>query len=197
MTHALISLTRRLARPRILGALVLLVVLAMLTIHVFPTPWSLVRLRALTSGVNILDMEPHYSGDAAYQRLVDLGAIGRDFYLRRILLGLDVVLPPLMGLLLAVGTRVALGPRVAAGDRREQLTLIPWVAVGLDYTENILIGFMLVTFPARHPYIGALAGWVTTAKQLGYLSGLVAIGVAAWNRRRAAREPGSVVGNVH
>jgi hypothetical protein len=103
MITALISLIRRLAHPRILVALVAAVVLAMLTIHVFATPWSLVRLRALTGGLSILDMEPHYSGAAAYQRLADLGAVGRAFYLRRILLGLDIVLPPLMALMLSVG----------------------------------------------------------------------------------------------
>lgn len=185
MITALLSLIRRLARPRILAALVGAVVLAMLTIHVFATPWSLVRLRALTGGVSILDMEPHYSGSAAYQRLVDLGALGRAFYLHRIFLGLDIVLPPLMALMLSVGIRVALGPRVRAGDPSERLTLIPWVAVALDYTENILIGLMLVSFPARHPYIGALAGWVTTAKQIAYISALPVILGAVWSRRRA------------
>lgn len=185
MITALLSLIRRLARPRILAALVGAVVLAMLTIHVFATPWSLVRLRALTGGVSILDMEPHYSGAAAYQRLLDLGDAGRAFYLRRVLFGLDIVLPPLMALMLSVAIRVALGPQIRAGDSRERLTLIPWIAVALDYTENILIGLMLVSFPTQHSYIGTLAGWVTTAKQLAYVAALPIILVAVWNRRRA------------
>jgi hypothetical protein len=191
--HRLLRLIRVLARWRRLALLVCLLALAMVSIHVAPTPWSLVRLRAVTNGVSILDMEAHYSGADAYRRLVALGETGRRFYLWRILGGLDVVLPVLMALTLSVAIRTALGAGVAGGDRRERWVWIPWMGAAFDYLENVLIAFLLLSFPTSHDNVGAVAGWVTSAKLVAYVVSMivaVVLGCRAVMSAGAEREAG-------
>lgn len=182
----LILFARRFATPRAFVALLVALALAMVSIHILPTPWSLVRLRAITGGVSILDMEAHYTPAQAYARLLALREAGRSFYLWRVLTGLDVVLPFLMALTLSAGIQLLVGVRSGGG----RWVLLPWYAAAADYLENLLIGFLLVQFPVEHPGVALVAGWVTTLKLLLYaMSTMTLAGLAArriWRTRARA-----------
>ena len=178
---------RRLARPPILVGLVVTLMLAMVSIHVVDTPWSLVRLRHLTGGLTILDQELHYSSAQAYQRLVSLGEAGRHYYFWRILAGLDVVMPLLMALTVSVAIRVLLSARREPTDAHERWVLLPWAGAALDYAENVAIGVLLLAFPSRHPVVAAIAGWITTAKLSAYIASVFVVVALTLRRWRAGR----------
>ena len=185
----LILFARRFATPRAFVVLLVALALAMVSIHVLPTPWSLVRLRAITGGVSILDMEAHYTAAQAHARLLALGEAGRSFYLWRVLGGLDVVLPFLMALTLSTGIQLLVGGRGVS----ERWVLLPWYGAAADYLENLVIGFLLITFPTEHPSVALVAGWITTLKLLLYaMSTFALIGFGArriWQLRAPRRSP--------
>lgn len=175
------------ASARRLVVLVALLAMAMLSVHVIDTPWSLVRLRSMTGGLGILDMELHYSGRHAYDLLTALGPGGRSFYLWRMLAALDVVLPVLFAAVLSVGMAVGFRGLIGEQSRIRRLQVLPLIALAADYSENVLIAFLLLRFPVEHSRIAALAGWVTTTKQLAYAASIIvciAAGAARWRTRR-------------
>jgi hypothetical protein len=188
--RSLLSFVRRFATPRAFAVLLVALALAMVSIHLVPTPWSLVRLRATTGGVSILDMEAHYTPSEAYARLTALGEAGRRFYLWRVLAGLDVVLPFLMALTLSAGIQLLVGGRGGS----ERWVLLPWYGAAADYLENLVIGSLLITFPTEHPFVAFVAGWITTLKLLLYASSTFAlIGFGArrvWQSLAPHRAPG-------
>lgn len=160
----------RYATSRSLVALIVLLTFAMVSVHILDTPWSLVRLKHMTGGVSILDAQLHYSADGARNLLTALGAHGRTFYLWRVLAALDVLLPALFATVLTVA--MAVGFRGLVGER-SAWRFAQWLPLGamlLDYAENGLIATLLLDFPVEHRIVAAAAGWMTTAKQLGYMA---------------------------
>jgi hypothetical protein len=153
-------------------------------VHQVDMPWSLVHLKQMTGGVSILDERVHYSAQEAQDQLAALGSKGRDFYLRRILAELDLVLPVIFALVLTVAMATAFRGLVAEGSRWRFLQWLPVAAMVLDFTENALIAALLLDYPTTHPALAALAGWTTTAKLLAYLASVVTCLVAG-----AARSP--------
>ena len=183
--NRILILVRRLARPPILLGLVITLVLAMLSIHVVDTPWSLVRFRHVTGGLSILDQEMHYSGAQAYHRLAALGETGRHFYLWRLLAGLDVVIPLLIALTLSVAILLLLSGRGVSSDTQDRWALLPWLGAALDYGENVAIGVLLLAFPSPHQVLAGIAGWITTAKLTAYAASVLVV-VALGVQRLAA-----------
>ena len=169
----------RCATGRLLVVLALILAVVMMSVQAFDAPWSLVRLKHMTGGVSILDMQFHYSAQGAQDLLTALGPDGRSFYLWRILAALDVVLPALFAAVLTVAMAVSFRGSV---DERSPWRLVQWlplIAALLDYVENVLIATLLVDFPTAHPAVAAAAGWTTTAKQLAYVTSVVVCLTAA------------------
>ena len=170
----------RCATGRLLGVLALILAVVMMSVQAFDAPWSLVRLKHMTGGVSILDMQFHYSAQGAQDLLTALGPDGRSFYLWRILAALDVVLPALFAAVLTVAMAVSFRGSV---DERSPWRLVQWlplIAALLDYVENVLIATLLVDFPTAHPVIARpRPGWTTTAKQLAYVTSVVVCLTAA------------------
>ena len=179
------QVVERHATGRLLALLIFILLVAMVSVHVLDTPWSLVHLKRMTGGVSILDAQFHYSARGAHELLTALGPDGRAFYLWRILASLDVLLPALFATVLSVAMAVGFRGLV---DERSPWRLVQWLpltAMLLDYVENALIAKLLVDFPVEHHALAAAAGWTTTAKQLAYVTCVVVCLTAAAARYRS------------
>lgn len=180
------------SRSRLI-ALFAFVVVALVSVHVVNTPWSLVRLRSISGGPVILDMEFHYNAQHAQELLTAIGPAGRSFYLWRMLGALDIVLPAIFAAFLLVAMSMAFRGVVAKESPLRALQWLPLAALALDYTENVLIASLLLTFPVHHPLVAAIAGWTTSAKTIAYATNVVvclcALVMRALNamRRNASR----------
>ncbi|MEP6619759.1 MAG: hypothetical protein ABJE47_10595 [bacterium] len=177
------------ATGRLLTALVVILIMAMVSVHVLDTPWSLVRLKHMTGGVSILDAQFHYSAQAATDVLTALGPRGRAFYLWRVLAALDVVLPLLFASVLTVAMAISFRGFVDEESPWRLAQLLPVAALLLDYTENGLIAKLLLDFPVEHAALAAAAGWTTTVKHLAYATSVV-ICLSAVAARRVSQRVG-------
>ena len=180
------QMVERRATGRMLVALVLILAVVMVSVQALDVPWSLVRLKHMTGGVSILDMQFHYSARGARDVLTALGPEGRDFYLWRILAALDVLLPALFATVLTAAMAVSFRGVVEQRSAWRFAQWLPLAAMLLDYIENAFIAKLLLDFPREHATLAAVAGWTTTAKQFAYLACVlvcVAAGVARISRR--------------
>ena len=166
--HAAIN---RIANRWTLLAFGVVAVTTVATVNLADLTWTLPAFVRLTGGVGILDLEWHYTADAAYRILSGQGEAGRAFYWR-ILWTVDVVIPITVSLWLAIMITLGLR-RVAAPDSRwRHLNLLPLAAGVADVLENTAIAIMLWSYPQRLDLLATIAGYVTTAKHLLYQSGL-------------------------
>ncbi|MEP6494811.1 MAG: hypothetical protein ABJF01_19145 [bacterium] len=179
---------------RTLAVVTAALVAALVTVQILDAPWSLVRLERLAGTRAIPDMELHYSVRGVYDILGALGAVGRRFYLTRVLGGFDVVFPSLAALwggmaMTLVVRRLKAGGAMMTGALH-WLPLLPFAAGAFDYLENAALATLVMTFPSPHPYIAVLAGSLTTLKQIGYLGTVVLLvagmGAVLLHRRSAA-----------
>ena len=170
----------RISTPRAMVVSIVLVVLALISVHLLDAPWSLIRLREISGKGEILDMRLHYSPPEAYALLDGLGPSGREFYLWRLLGFADVLLPLIFWFFGSIAITLGFPSRPA-------LRWFPAAALGFDYLENAAIAGLLVTFPRRHPALAAIAGWLTTTKFVFYGLSLALVLLAA--TRQAIKRP--------
>ena len=127
------------------GVLILLIIL-IIAIRTLAT-LNLARFQEMMGGVGILDAEITYTVEHAYQMLSDMGQKGREAYLR-MLLTWDVVHPLS---LCAFSVCAILFFFKKRSVLLKLLALVPILALGLDYAENVLIVSLLLQYPARLP----------------------------------------------
>lgn len=165
----------RMSKPWTCAVLGCIAVGLVFTANFIDLSWTLRGFERLTGGVGILDMRWHYDAATAYNVLARQGSVGRAAYLR-MLWSLDLAIPPSVALWLA--TAITLEARRLShwGTLLRTLSLIPVLAGTADFIENSLISCLLRYYPTRHPQLAALAGWVTTTKQLLYGSSLIIAG---------------------
>ena len=89
------------ASARLLVLLLAILIPQLLALNFVDLPFSIPRIKALSGGVSILDLEFYYTADAAYRHLAAYGPEGRRLYAWG-LLTVDVVLPALLFLTFAI-----------------------------------------------------------------------------------------------
>jgi hypothetical protein len=142
------------------------------TVNIADYAWTLPGFKHITHGVGILDMEWHYDANAAYRMLTAQGEAGRARY-QQMLWTVDVALPMLVSLWLAITVALALR-RLGTSDRgRAWLMLIPLAAGLSDYVENSAISILLAHYPERFDNLTSIAGYATTLKHMLYALSLV------------------------
>ncbi|HEX9296781.1 MAG TPA: hypothetical protein VF881_13140 [Polyangiaceae bacterium] len=138
---------------------------------------SVPYFRRLTGGLGILDMLPLPDPERAHRALALLGPDGRHQYAME-LITFDVLFP----LALALFFRAWLSGRLRS---------LPWVALTLDYAENIACGTLVATFPQESAGLASLAGVLTAAKFASYAAcSLAVLSVAARSTLRALQKLG-------
>lgn len=140
------------------------------------SPIGEMRLKALSGGQGMLDMQFGYTPAHAYTMLGTIGETGRRLYEQ--LLGLDylftVVYAALQTLLITALLRKAGVP-----ERFTMLNLIPFARCLLDMVENTLLLYVLARFPAQHASLVAVCGGVTVVKlslNCGYMGMMFLLG---------------------
>lgn len=114
------------------------------------------KLKQITNGVGILDMEPGYSIEKAYSILDSQGTEGRYYYLKRII-PMDFVFPLIY---MAFYCSIILFLLKLIHPRNELLHLLAFVPVlntFFDYLENITIIRLLVRYPQKEIFTVKLA----------------------------------------
>lgn len=140
------------------------------------SPIGEMRLKALSGGQGMLDMQFGYTAPHAYAMLGAIGEGGRRLYEQ--LLGLDylftVVYAALQTLLIT-----ALLRKAGVTGRLSMLNLIPFARCLLDIVENTLLMYVLARFPVQHASLVAVCSGVTMVKlalNYGYMGMMFLLG---------------------
>lgn len=89
------------------------------------------------------------------------GEEGRTFYVRQ-RLTFDVIWPIAYGAFLTAA--IYEGTRALNQSKWKKLYILPIVAVGFDYLENIMTATVMHRYPLETFLLGDLAGWMTAMK---------------------------------
>lgn len=144
----------------------LVVLFAILAVTMERCPIGTLRLKELSGGVGMLDMQHFgYSETTAYGMLAQIGPAGRTLYAQ--LLGLDVVFAIAYMLMQSV-LLTNLLHRANITGRWKRLNLLPWLRSGLDLLENGALLGLIANFPARLSGLVFLASTLTQLKWLVY-----------------------------
>ena len=161
---------------------------AFVATHLLSIPGSVHQLMAATGGLPIFDMQPSFSPDEVYERLVAFGANGRALY-SRTLVTTDVVFPLCVLAFLYLFARYIAQRTGAPAPLRLLLLALPFAYFLADMTENATIYLLLSDFPQRHETAAGGLGYVTLIKRVTQIaaillpSALLILGIA----RRHAR----------
>lgn len=124
-------------------------------------PFGSGKLRELSGGTGMLEMQFGYSEVRAYAILEKLGSVGRQLYVK--LLGLDflfiLVYAGFQSLLIT-----ALMKKANWNARLAKLNLLPLLGSALDIAENCLLLFLILSFPIQHASVVRISSAVTAVK---------------------------------
>ena len=134
----------------------LLILLIVILVFMERGPFGSGKLRELSGGTGMLDMQFGYGADQAYAMLGKIGGTGRQLYTK--LLSLDFLFA-LVYMVLQSLLITALLKKANLNDRFTKLNLLPLVRSALDVAENCLLLFLIISFPVQH----TAAVWISSA----------------------------------
>jgi hypothetical protein len=183
--HALSSKMERLAARKYMIPLGILFVVLLVIMQFGPD--SIVRLTRESGGIGMLDMKFGYSQSQVIRMMENLGAEGRQLYIR--ILCIDFLFLTVFMLLLSALITVLL--RAAAIDARWQtLNLLPIIRSVFDLLENVLLTIILIRFPYNSEALIRAACMMTILKWLAFIAMIAVIAVlCAWILRRRIASP--------
>lgn len=150
------------------GWLVLLTLVIFLVFMILVLPAQSQKSAQESNNAPSPDMSFFYTTDDLYQMAESYGEAGRTAYIRT-RFRFDVVWPLVYGVFLFTSTGW-LGKRVFSSvSRWNNLSLVPILAVGLDYLENLSTSLVMARFPAKTVLIDGLAP-VFTMLKWGFVS---------------------------
>ena len=189
MPTAVHRFLQRISNGWSLAVFSVLAVSLVLTVNLADYSWTLKGFARLTQGVGILDMQRHYDADGAYRILAAQGEAGRAYYLRSIWT-LDIAIPVLVSLWLAIAVTLAQRHTHPPVRRFGQLASLPIAAGVVDLLENATISLLLLNYPIRLDALANFAGILTTLKHGLYMlavASAVVAGTIALRRRPNVR----------
>lgn len=145
------------------NVLLLGVVVVLFSAVILPAATS--RIESYSGGVEILDLELHFSAAEAYSRIEAYGPRGRRLYAWTGMT-LDVVYPAAYAAFLSLLALYFLRRGLPGAPGVRKLALVPFLALVADILENSGIAILLVTYPTRLEGLAAVVGTVTTTKWL-------------------------------
>lgn len=132
-------------------------------------PISLPKFHEITNGTKILDQTFNYTPDEAYDMLESYGEKGRDYYLFKILLLLDIMIPVIYSLFNAVLLTIIF-KKIFVHKWIDRFIIIALMAGVVDYIENVFEIILVVNYPTRLDIIARVSNILTLTKSL--LTGL-------------------------
>lgn len=126
------------------------------------SPIGSARLKALSGGTGMLDMEFGYSPAQVYGFLNRIGDAGQQIY--KALLGLDYPFAVVFMLLQALLITNLLQRAGINHSGLQLLNLLPFVRSALDALENCFLLAILFQYPAQSPALVAMSSTLTITK---------------------------------
>jgi hypothetical protein len=127
------------------------------------TPVEKKVCQGLPENAVILDLEPGYSADRAYEILENLNESGRKTYFRN-LLTIDMAFPVIYGFFFSILIASLLRKIINKNSIAVYLILLPFAASISDIMENIIISIMISGYPARLIQLAKIASFITGIK---------------------------------
>lgn len=127
--------------------------------------FGVAKLKQLTGGIGIIDMEPGYTVDKAYNILESQGAEGRAYYLKRII-PMDFIFPLTYMLFYASALLYLQKLFHPQNTIVQYAVIVPLLAAVCDYSENLAIIRMLLNYPQRLVMTARIANFFTVSKLL-------------------------------
>lgn len=190
MLNRLLSLVQRLATGRIVLILFLVTAAFGLTLNVTNIPIGVKVFQERAGGRDIMDMRSSYTSDEVYAVLEALGPEGRELY-ATMHLAVDFVFPLFYSFFFATLFAWILGRLAPAGHPVQQLSLLAFVSLLADWSENICVLILNWSFPQRLEGLARVASVFTTIKfsmaPLSFGVLLVALLFFGWRARRRDR----------
>lgn len=127
------------------------------------TPVEKMICEGLPENALILDLEPGYSPERAYDILSSLNESGRNTYFRNILT-IDIAFPIIYGTFLSF--LISLFISKARPKRRyfDYLILLPFIVASFDIVENITISILVKSYPLKLVQLSEIANFMTLTK---------------------------------
>jgi len=129
------------------------------------SPIGAFRLKEMSGGIGMLDMEFGYSQLQVYSLLDSIGAAGRQLYSR--MLGLDFIFAVIFMLFQSLLLTVLLR-KTAVNQYLQKLNILPFVRSALDIVENIFLLVILFNYPGHYPNIIKISSAITILKWIVY-----------------------------
>ena len=133
------------------------------------------ELMTLANGKNVPDAQFWRSEEGLYQQLEDYGAFGRHLYLTRVS-PLDIFIPLAQAMVLSVTLSLVFRNALARESKWQRLNLLPFIAMGGDYLENLSIITLMLAFPNRIEVLVFAASVFTALKWIFTIISLLVIG---------------------
>jgi hypothetical protein len=143
----------------------LLIMFIIIIILMEISPIGKVKLKEMSGGAGMLDMQFGYSQLQVYDMLGSIGTAGRLLYMR--LLGLDFIFAVIFMLLQSL-LITALLQKAQVSHHWYKLNLLPFVKSALDILENCFILLMLFNYPTKFLVIVCISSVVTILKWIIY-----------------------------
>lgn len=155
----MLTLFQRLANRR---AMIVLTVVYIL----FPAvilPYAEAHIKAYSGGIGPIDLRFTYTPAEVFAMVAAYGEAGRAFY-RMIELTADIAYPITYTLFFGTILTAALRRAFPATSWVQQIPLIGWLTLLVDFAENSGIVVMLTQFPAQNETIALVTSMFTTTK---------------------------------
>lgn len=136
------------------------------------------KLKQISGGTGILDMQLFYSAEDAYQLFNDLSEEGRAFYKNFIALQ-DFVFPVLYTFFFTTLNTFFLSKLFSSSKTIKTLSLLPILGGLCDYIENILILFMISLFPKELIIVANISSIFTFVKFIIFIYNIALVLIAS------------------
>lgn len=140
------------------------------------------QAEAISGGAGSPDTSFFYTPEMLYQMAEAYGPSGRAAYLRA-RFTFDLVFPLVYGFFLTTSLSWALKRSLPPESRLRLANLLPLLAVGLDYLENLSAALVMARFPASTPVVDWLAPVFTLLKWIGVGGSFLLLAVGLIKRR--------------
>lgn len=155
---------------------------------IFPQLEKRMAQQATHTPIVPLDLQFDYTPSTAYQTLYNMGEVGRKYYFWGEVT-IDVLYPMIYGFLFSL---IILWLFRKIGETKptwQRLALVPLLAMGMDFLENIAIVSLIRIFPNQSP---AFDQWAFAAESFGAIkwasAGIAGVSIlflfAIWGAKR-------------
>lgn len=120
-------------------------------------------MKKVSGGVGVLDLEPTYSVEKAYEMLDMMGEVGRQFYLFRII-PQDFIFPLAYGIAFSLIILYLIHKIMPKNEPALGIAYIPLTAMIFDFLENICVINILIQYPKQLAGVVQISNLFTVIK---------------------------------